>query len=97
FNRPPVKASEGLVCPVKGVSQPNIIVEAIKYAEDGDGIVLRVYESERSLTTATLSLNNEYSVYESDMLEENLKLLQKGSEITLSFRPFEIKTLRLKK
>ncbi len=97
FNRPPVKASEGLVCPVKGVSQPNIIVEAIKYAEDGDGIVLRVYESERSLTTATLSLNSEYSVYESDMLEENLKLLQKGSEITLSFRPFEIKTLRLKK
>lgn len=97
FNRAPVKASEGLLSPVKGVTEPNVIVEAMKYAEDGDGVILRLYESERSLTKTTLLLNGEYAVYECDMLEEEPKYLGTGTEIDLSFRPFEIKTLRIKK
>lgn len=97
FNRPPRKVGEGVALPVRGVTVPNVIAETVKFAEDGDGIVLRLYECERSLTNCTLLLSDEYEVYACDMLEENPVLLGKGREIPLSFRQFEIKTLLIKK
>ena len=97
FNRPPVKLDGEISLPIKGVSAPNVVVETVKFAEEGEGIVLRLYESERSLTSCILSLTDEYEVYECDMLEENPVLLGRGKEIPLSFRQFEIKTLTLKK
>lgn len=97
FNRKPVKANEKICLPVREIDAKNVILETVKFAEEGDGIVLRLYECERSLTECTLRLNGEYEVYESDMLEENPRLLGKGCEIPLSFRQFEIKTLILKK
>ena len=96
FNRPPVDCEEGIQVPVVGVSEPNVILETVKFAEDGDGIVLRLYECERSRTACQVKFGDEYEIYECDMLEQNLKLRERGTEISLNFRPFEIKTLMLK-
>lgn len=97
FNRLPVACEGDLSLPVRGVSAPNIVMETAKYAEESRDIVLRLYECERSLTDCVLHLDGEYSVYESDMLEENERLISRGQDIPLSFRQFEIKTLILKK
>ncbi len=97
FNRAPVALDKPLAVPVQRTTAPNVIVEAVKFAEDDEDIVLRLYECERTLTACTLLLNEDFTVYECDMLEENPRLIGKGKEISLSFRQFEIKTLRLHK
>lgn len=38
------------------VDQPNIVVSAVKRAEDGDDLVVRAYETDRAATRATISL-----------------------------------------
>lgn len=81
----------------------NIVTEAIKPAEDGSGdIILRLYESARTRTKATLTLHFSASeVSQVNMLEtDGEKLptrLSRGMTIVpLTFHPFEIKTLRIK-
>jgi len=80
------------------VSAPNVVVEAIKPAEDGSGdVVVRLYEAKRTtcnvVLTTTLPVR---SALETDMLERGTeKLVCSDGEIRLSFRPFEIKTVRL--
>jgi alpha-mannosidase len=76
----------------------NIILETVKPAEDGSGdLILRLYESKRSLTTCVLSTSLPIKkVNQTDMLERFQKPLSlKEGKIILEFRPFEIKTLRL--
>ncbi len=38
------------------VDRENVIVSAIKRAEDGDGVIVRAYETEGTATTATIHL-----------------------------------------
>ncbi|MBO4345614.1 MAG: alpha-mannosidase, partial [Victivallales bacterium] len=85
----------------------NIILECLKPAEDGSGdLILRLYESNNVFTNCTLHLDLPFSkIYETDMLEGNGTALSYmtnsceccRAEVDLTFRPFEIKTLRLKK
>ena len=97
FNRKPVSFDGEIRLPVKGVSAPNVIIETMKFSEEGEDTILRMYECERSLCECELRLNGNYAVYECDMLEENPKLLAVGDSVLLSFKQFEIKTLLLKK
>jgi len=79
------------------VSQPNVIIEAVKPAEDASGdIVVRLYESKRMATRCTLTCGLDIkTVVETDMLENKAgDLALSDGEIALDFRPFEIKTLR---
>ena len=85
------------------VADENIILEAMKPAEDGSGdIVLRFYESARTRTETELYLALPCSeIAECNMLEADGKPLGfeksgDGLRVKLSFRPFEIKTLRIK-
>ncbi|MGE5221466.1 MAG: glycoside hydrolase family 38 C-terminal domain-containing protein [Omnitrophica WOR_2 bacterium] len=77
----------------------NIILEAAKPAEDGSAdIILRLYESKhmtsRCVLTTSLPVK---SAYQTDMLENGeTELPCKNGEVELEFRPFEIKTVRLK-
>jgi alpha-mannosidase len=79
---------------------PNIIVEALKPAEDGSGdVVVRLYESMRTRTVCTLRTHlPAVAAEETDMLEQSTlrKLRLDGGEMELEFRPFEIKTIRLR-
>jgi alpha-mannosidase len=81
------------------VDAPNVIVETIKPAEDGtDDVVVRLYESKRMTTRCTLSTTLPATqAVQTDMLEdEQEKLLLHDGKVALEFRPFEVKTVRLR-
>jgi alpha-mannosidase len=80
------------------VDQPNVIIETVKPAEDGSGdIIMRLYESLRTATQAELvTCFSLRSVQETDMLEKAHDVIAfEEGRVKLSFRPFEVKTLRL--
>ena len=77
----------------------NIIIEAVKPAEDGSGdTIVRLYESMRTATRCTLTATLPVShAVQADMLEsETAPLALTDGKVALDFRPFEIKTVRLK-
>jgi len=78
---------------------PNIIVEAVKSAEDRSGeLVVRLYEAKRMATRCRLTVGVPvYGASECDMLETPQRDLPVAAAgIALEFRPFEVKTLRLR-
>lgn len=71
----------------------NVIVETVKPAEDGRGIVLRLYENEGRETDTLLETALPFSeLYLTDMTEN----IEGETGRELHFRPYEIKTLLLK-
>jgi len=76
---------------------PNVVIETVKKAEDGKGIIVRLYESLRKRGTVTLTAGFKISkAYRSNILEENsAELEHSANEIKLPVRPFEIITLRI--
>jgi alpha-mannosidase len=80
------------------VGAPNVVMEAVKPAEDGSGdIVVRLYEAMRTATRCVLTTSLPVaSASLTNMLEEpEAELEVADGRIALEFRPFEIKTLRL--
>jgi alpha-mannosidase len=80
------------------LDSPNILLDTVKPAEDGSGdLVLRLYESMRSNTRVRLGTSLPVvAVHRSDMLENIVgDLTLEDDAVSLEFRPFEIKTLRL--
>lgn len=78
---------------------PNVILETVKPAEDGSpDLILRLYESMRNGTHCVLTTSlTVQSAFQTDMEEEHPSPLAiQDGRIQLEFRPFEIKTLRLK-
>lgn len=68
-----------------------IVIETVKIAEDGGGIVVRAYECYGQNVKAQLVLGfDSADIYECDMLENKEKLARSK---TFDFSPFEIKTL----
>ncbi len=76
----------------------NIILQTIKKAEDGEGLIIRLYETKKIATTASILFSeNIATVFETDLSEKILSEIPKVSDtIQLEFKPFEIKTIRLK-
>lgn len=77
----------------------NIIFETAKQAEDGDDIILRGYECFNKRTDVTLTFGLPVkSAYICDMLEnEETEIPVTDGKISLTFKPFEIVTVKLKK
>jgi len=75
----------------------NIVVETIKRAEDGNGLIVRLYESQRRRGQVRLQLGFKLgSAWRTNLLEENqAALTPDGNTLNLSVRPYEIVTLRL--
>ncbi len=81
------------------VDASNIIIEAVKAAEDGSGdLVIRLYESLHAATDAVLTLNLPMKTASAcNLLEEEEQALPaEGGRIPLSFHPFEVKTVRIR-
>ncbi|MDD7986552.1 glycoside hydrolase family 38 C-terminal domain-containing protein [Lentisphaera marina] len=80
------------------VSESNIIVESLKWADDESGYVLRIYEAEGSTTRCKAKFNFAGSaIHECNMLEDELSsLTSTNGQIELHFHPFEIKTIKVK-
>lgn len=76
----------------------NAIIEVVKQANDGDGIILRVYECYNRRTNASLTFARPVeSVCECDMLENSGEALAaNGETVSFTLRPYEIKTLRVR-
>lgn len=80
-------------------NRADVIVDTVKGAEDGDGLIVRVYESQGARGEATLDFGfglkdaaecNLMEDYEHDMPVE-------GSALRFYIKPYEIKTFRIHK
>ena len=86
------------VAPLVTVDNPNVVVSAVKPADDQSGdIVVRVYEATggRARATVTPSFSST-GVIETDLLERQFgeRELDQAGPVDLDLRPFEIVTLR---
>ena len=81
-----------------GIGKKNILLDTMKPAEDGSGdMILRMYEAERAAVVTQVYLPKEFErAYLCDMLEQELEEIPiKDGAVTLDFRAFEVKTVRL--
>ncbi len=80
------------------VNKPNVIVETIKQAEDGDGVIVRMYESHNARTPVTLSWNRPIvSVEECNAIEEKkADVAAENGRFSFVIKPYEIKTFRIR-
>lgn len=75
----------------------NCFAEVLKQAEDGNGMILRMYENKNRRTRAKIKVNMHLKkVFECNLLEQTEKemYLQDGV-FEAEFKPFEIKSFRL--
>lgn len=81
------------------IDKSNVMLETIKLAEDGNGVILRMYECENALTNAKLKLgeiSSVISVEECNLIEEKISdipMTEYGFKV--SIKPYEIKTYRV--
>lgn len=84
--------------PLLAVDHPDVVVEAVKLADDRSGdVVVRLYEARGGRARATLSAGFALaSVRETDLLERPLaEHPHHDGDVTVCLRPFQILTLRL--
>lgn len=88
----------GTVFSFAGVEQPNVVLETVKQAEDGQGTVLRLYESENARTKTTLrvpaGVTKAYSCNLLEEIEEELPV--QDGKVRFLTKPYEIKTILLR-
>lgn len=98
----PVRAKAGAAekdrYSMASVDRRNVILETVKQAEDGSGVILRLYEDENARTKAHVSvdLDGIERVAECSLMEEEERAVayeNGGFDITV--KPFEIKTYKL--
>ncbi|NWG34215.1 MAG: alpha-mannosidase [Chloroflexi bacterium] len=77
---------------------PNVIIETVKQAEDGDGIIVRLYESQRKRGQVQVRMGVAVdSAWLTNLLEENESALSvENDSIILNLKPYQIATLRIK-
>ena len=81
------------------LEEENILSDTVKLAEDGEGIIVRFYESYGKRTNAHVSFSVAEGAryYECTCMEEELECLSKeAGPLTLTFKPYEIKTIKIK-
>ncbi len=79
------------------IDAPNVMIETVKQAEDGNGIIVRLYENHRYRGKFTLKTGFALAeAHHCNLLEENETELEiTDNSITMSVRPYQIATLRL--
>jgi len=94
----PVLVAPGAVMPsAVSTDDPGVIVETVKPAENGDGVIVRLYESlGRPAVTALRTGLPHRSARETNLMELPLDAGDRGVDLgRLEFTPFEIKTIHL--
>lgn len=79
------------------VDQPNIVIETVKQAEDDNGFIVRLYESQRKRGEFTLSTIFQVTgAWRTNILEENQEEIPvAGKNLKYAIKPYQILTLRL--
>jgi alpha-mannosidase len=102
FARPlqwaPAATAQVLAGPLVASSSANVVVDTVKPAEDGQGWIMRFYESNGVRGPATLSFGVPVTQASlSNTLEEpGAALALAGNAVSLDVRPFQIGTLRVR-
>jgi alpha-mannosidase len=95
----PVRGTAPLA-PIVASSDPAVVIETVKLAEDGSGdLVVRCYESRGGRATTTLTFDGTAArIDTTDLLERTLpdSPAATGPTITLPFRPFQLRTVRFR-
>ena len=80
------------------IDRTNVIIDTIKGAEDGDGIIVRVYESQGARCKAALTFGFDVtSAAECNLMEvweQDLEVAD--NKLNFYIKPYEIKTFRIK-
>ena len=76
----------------------NLIIDTVKPAENGDGIVVRLYESNGASGTAVITGKQTFaSVTEINLVEETIAPVEwDNNTLSFAFTPYEIKTFLVK-
>jgi alpha-mannosidase len=76
---------------------PGLLIDTVKRAEDGDDLVVRLYEAHGGRGVARLRVGPPFAeAWFTNLLEERLGPAEvDGDEVVIPFRPFEIVTLAL--
>ena len=92
------KTAAGREYSFAAVDHANVILETIKRAEDGDGTILRMYESENAYTKAKLTVHTDFTkAYICNLLEETeYETTVEGNRIDVVLKPYEVVTVRIK-
>ena len=87
-------ACESLL-PIVSLGSSNVVLEAMKVAENGKGVVVRLVEEQNCRTNAKIGFSKKpQKVFSCDLMEniqEELSLNE--NELILGFKPYEIKSL----
>lgn len=91
----PIFTSKGEIEPFSlfQVTNPYVMIDSVKQAEDGNGLIIRLHEF--AGTHGEVTLTSDYaitSITECNLLEENETTLETA---TFTITPFEIKTYRI--
>ena len=80
------------------VSDERVMIDAVKPAQDGDGIIIRVYETSAHTGDVTVTLPVEYfKVIQCNMMEtDEGEIATEGNSFSFNIHPFEVKTFRVK-
>lgn len=79
------------------VDKENVILETIKRSEDGEGTILRMYESENAYTKANVMANIPFTkAYICNLIEEvEQEILVNGNQVAVELKPYEVITVKL--
>ncbi len=88
------RPAEGLL----SVDGENVVIETVKWAEDGDGIIIRLYECMRRRGTTTLRTGFPLAdAQRTNLVEEYQYALEvTDNTVTFDIHPYQIVTLRLR-
>ncbi len=75
----------------------DVIIDTVKAAQDGNGIIIRLYQSRRVRGERTLTINLPFNkIYECNLMEaEDKEITATGNTLKFNITPFEVKTYRI--
>jgi alpha-mannosidase len=79
-------------------SDPALVIDTVKKAEDSDALVARLYEAHGSRGRATLRVDGKFtSAHRCNLLEDDEKAVAlRGQTLAISYRSYEIISLKLR-
>jgi alpha-mannosidase len=82
---------------LEGPHAAGVVIDTVKPAEEVGGTILRLYECQGGRGRVDLRLPGAAAVEEVDLLERPVSALKaQGGLVPLEFRPFQIRTLRVR-
>jgi alpha-mannosidase len=75
----------------------NVILETVKRAEDGEGVIVRLYEYKNARSQITIEWHRPFTaVYECDLMDNITgKLSVRDGAFSFEIKPYEIKTFKI--